>query len=348
MFDLLNLEPNKVSKDLSSYTTLIYGNSKSGKTTLAHQLFGKDALILAFEKGYKGLSGAMAIDIKSWEDLTRDKKIEDPTTGEKKKIPSINKQLKNPQVQEKFKVLVIDVVDKMWDMCAKQICTEEGVDDLSDIPWGKGTKMCEDRFQAQLLEWQNLGYGLFFISHAVDKKMEVKDPSGTIREITKFSPTVNKRAYGVVSKMVDNIFFCYLSLGEDGKECRKIFSRETLVYHAGSRFSHLPSELLMDAETIKKAMKEAIEKEELTTNDKNILGDGIQVGQYESFEDIKNNLIDLVKNKFQKAGKMDIVKEITEKQMGVGATIGGASEADIDALDTILEYLEEKANELNL
>lgn len=347
MFDLLNLEPNKVSTDLSSYTTLIYGNSKAGKTTLAHKLFGQEALILAFEKGYKGLSGALAIDVKSWEDLTRDKKVTDPKTKEIKKIPSINKQLKNPQVQEKYKVLIIDVVDKMWDMCAKQVCSDEGVDDLTDIPWGRGTKLCEDKFQAQLLEWQNLGYGLFFISHAVDKKMEVKDPSGVIREMTKFTPTVNKRAYGVVSKLVDNIFFCYLSLGEDGKEQRKIFSRETLVYHAGSRFANLPSELPMDAGIIKKAMSEAIEKEELTTNE-NSKDTPTELFKYDTFEDIKSNLIELVKTKFQKTGNMDIVKEITTKQLGEGGSIGGTTESDIDALDTILVYLNEKVEELGL
>lgn len=33
--DLLNLQPNKVSRDLSGYITYIYGAPKTGKTTLA-------------------------------------------------------------------------------------------------------------------------------------------------------------------------------------------------------------------------------------------------------------------------------------------------------------------------
>lgn len=33
--DLLSLQPNKVSRDLSGYITYIYGAPKTGKTTLA-------------------------------------------------------------------------------------------------------------------------------------------------------------------------------------------------------------------------------------------------------------------------------------------------------------------------
>lgn len=33
--DLLNIKPNKVSRDLSGYITYIYGAPKVGKTTLA-------------------------------------------------------------------------------------------------------------------------------------------------------------------------------------------------------------------------------------------------------------------------------------------------------------------------
>ena len=53
--NLLNIEPHKVSKDLSGYITYIYGAPKTGKTTLATQMPG--ALLLAFEAGYNALPG---------------------------------------------------------------------------------------------------------------------------------------------------------------------------------------------------------------------------------------------------------------------------------------------------
>lgn len=347
MFDLLNLEPNKVSKDLSSYTNMVYGNPKSGKSSLAYGLFKQKGLFLGFEDGTRTLAGAMAIPVTSWEDLTRDKKI--VVNGEKVKRPSINKQLKNPQVKEKFQVLIIDTVDLMYDLAIKQICDDEGVDDILDIPFGKGLKMADDLFKEQLLDWERMGYRLFFISHSEDKKLNVKDHKGIEREITKFSPSVNKRAFKIVSKMVDNIFFAYVKVQEDGSEERVVFTRETNVYYAGSRFHHLPSELPLDAKAIEEAISEAIEKEDLTTDEKTFSAmSTISEGVFETFDEIKANVIDLVKTKFQANKRMDIVSEVTVKHLGEGATIGGATESDIDGIDAIFEELTTKVKELGL
>ena len=57
-FNLLELTPHKVSRDLSGYITYIYGAEKSGKTTFASHM--PSALILAFERGYNALPGVLA------------------------------------------------------------------------------------------------------------------------------------------------------------------------------------------------------------------------------------------------------------------------------------------------
>ena len=59
--NLLNIEPHKVSKDLSGYITYIYGAPKTGKTTLAVQM--PKTLLLAFERGYNALPGVIAQDV---------------------------------------------------------------------------------------------------------------------------------------------------------------------------------------------------------------------------------------------------------------------------------------------
>lgn len=56
--DLLNLQPHKVSRDLSGYITFIYGPPKVGKTTFGTRAPGH--LLLAFERGYNALPGVMA------------------------------------------------------------------------------------------------------------------------------------------------------------------------------------------------------------------------------------------------------------------------------------------------
>lgn len=320
-------------------------NPKAGKSSLAYGLFGKDGLFLGFEQGTRALSGAMAIPINSWDDLTKDKKVE--VNGEKVKKPSINKQLKNSQVQEKFKVLIIDTADLMYDMAVKSICEEEGVEDILDIPFGKGLKLADDLFKEQLLEWERLGYKLFFISHAEDKKLTVKDHKGIEREVVKFTPSLNKRAFKIVSKMVDNIFFAYVKINEDGKEERVAFTRETNVYFAGSRFKYLPEELPLNADKIQKAIADAIGREDLTTDEKYEAPSMVNV-TFESFEDIKGQAIDLVKNKFQPAKQMAVVAEISEKHLGEGGKITTATEENADAMEAIVAELNKKVEELGL
>lgn len=346
MFDILNLKPNKVSTNLTSYTSMVYGNAKAGKSTLAYNLFKEEGLFLGFEDGTRALAGAFAIPVTSWDNLTRDKKVENPETKEIVKVPSINKQLKDSGVKARFKVLIIDTVDLMYDAAIQYICEKEEVDDILDIPFGKGLKLADDLFKEQLLSWEREGYKLFFISHCEDRKLEIKDHKGIVREISKYQPSLHKRAFKIVSKMVDNIFFAYVKIQEDQTEKRVVFTRETNNYFAGSRFKHLPDELPLDANSIQKAILEAIEKEELTTSNKTVNAALKMEGSFETFEEVKEKLVKLVKEKFTK--NMDIVTDITAKQLGQGAKITSATQEDIDALDTIYDYLVKKVKELNL
>ena len=66
-FNLLELTPHKVSRDLSGYITYVYGAPKTGKTTLATQMDG--CLLLAFEQGYNALPGVIAQDIVTWGEM---------------------------------------------------------------------------------------------------------------------------------------------------------------------------------------------------------------------------------------------------------------------------------------
>lgn len=123
--NLLDIEPHKVSTDLSGYITYIYGAPKTGKTTLASQMPG--AILLAFEKGYNALPGVMAQDITSW--------------GEMKQV---YRELKKPAVKEKFQSIVVDTIDIAADMCQKYICDQNGITALGELGFGKGWKFFKD------------------------------------------------------------------------------------------------------------------------------------------------------------------------------------------------------------
>lgn len=64
--DLLNLEPQKISRDLRGKFTLVYGDPGCGKTSLAAK-FDK-VLICAFEQGTNALNNVYVQPIKTWKD----------------------------------------------------------------------------------------------------------------------------------------------------------------------------------------------------------------------------------------------------------------------------------------
>ena len=125
--NLLNIEPHKVSKDLSGYITYIYGAPKTGKTTLATQMPG--ALLLAFEAGYNALPGVMAQDVTTW--------------GEMKQV---YRELKKPEVKETYKAVVVDTIDIAAEKCQKYVCQQNGIDNLGDLGYGRGWTAYKQEF----------------------------------------------------------------------------------------------------------------------------------------------------------------------------------------------------------
>lgn len=328
MFDLLNLQPNKVSTGLDNYNSMIYSLPKSGKTTFAYQSFGQECLFLACENGYGALSGVMAVDITKWGDLV-----------------ALNKQLKMPEIKAKFKVLVIDTVDIMHKYAVKQICQREGVQALGDIPHGKGYAMVDDLIFDMIKNWENLGYKMFFISHAKEKTEKL--PTGG--EIQKYIPSVERRTLNIVSKFVDNILFGYITINAEGQEERTIFTRETLSYSAGSRFSKLPSQIPFNASEFKRVWEKAIE-EELNENPDGFTNEkkAVVKERVVDFDATMNEIKKLVSEKFAPKNRMDIVVEIGEKYLGVSKKITEATPNQADILDVILSELEGKVEELHL
>ena len=174
--DLLNLQPHKVSRDLSGYITYIYGAPKCGKTTLATQM--DRPLLLAFEPGYHALPGVMAQDITSWAEMKQ-----------------VYRQLKNPEVQQQFRSIIIDTIDIAADRCKKYICNQNAIEDLGDLGYGKGWTKFKDEFNEIFRGLTQLGYAVFFIGH--DKPETVENPDGT--KYQKIRPTLSNSTKTVIA-----------------------------------------------------------------------------------------------------------------------------------------------------
>lgn len=234
--NLLTLEPTKISRDLKGKYMLFYGLPKSGKTSLAVE-FPK-SLLVAFEKGYNALAGVMAVDAPKWSVMKE-----------------VLRELRKPEVQQAFDTVVIDTAAIAWEKCEEYICTQKDVEEIGDIPWGKGYKLCAKEFNSTLREITMLGYGLVFLTHSEEKPI----PNGEDGETFIF-PALEKRAYKIINGLVDVIGY----IGIDNREStgqRYIFTRSNRNIVAGSRFKYLSERIPLGYDTLVSSLVDAIERQ---------------------------------------------------------------------------------------
>ena len=325
-FDLMNLQKNKISRDLGSYMCYWYGNSKTGKSTLCAKLYGDDALFICTEKGYNALN-IFAVDLTSWNE----------TNG-------LLRQLKDQNVKDKFKVIVIDTVDILYDLAISYTLKINGCQDLSDKPFGKLYSEVDKIFNNFLLEITRMGYGLALIGHAkTQSKLAKKGKNEVESDYT--IPSLARRGYQIVANMVDNIFYVTIDYDEEGNRIRVLKTRETSEFFAGSRFKYLPETILLDADVLKEEMQKAVDKEENTTDEKKDLF--VKENKID-FDKVIEQLNELVMDKFVPNDKLSVVNKIVEKHLGVGNKVADCTEDQADALQIILDELLMKAEELGL
>lgn len=237
--DILNIEPSVISKDLRGKFICIYSLPKVGKTSLACQ-FPKN-LLCGFEHGWNAISGVKAIDIKKWSDFKQ-----------------VLRQLEKPEAQEQYNTITIDTVGIAWDLCEQYICSQHGVQTLSDIPWGGGYSAAKKEFESCLRKITQLGYGLVIIAH-VDKRIEKRADDS---EVEILGPAIPKRAYDIVNQLVDIIGYIDITWNEDGSSERYLYTRKTPTVMAGSRFKYLAPKIKFGYNELVDAIVEAIQKSE--------------------------------------------------------------------------------------
>lgn len=230
--NLLDIQPHKVSTDLSGYITYIYGSPKTGKTTLATQMPG--AILLAFEKGYNALPGVFAQDVTSWGDMKQ-----------------VFRELKKPAVKEKFKSIVVDTIDIAADMCQKYICDQNGITTLGELGFGKGWTFFKNEFSQVFRGLTQLGYAVVFIGH--DK--EVMDDNGnrTIR------PALSNSTRTIITGMADIIGYAHQSKSYEQSILTIRCSDDSI--ECGSRFKYMKHEFPMSYDNLVEELRKAIEKE---------------------------------------------------------------------------------------
>jgi hypothetical protein len=334
--DLLNITPHQVSRDLRGYSVFFYGEPKSGKTTIATKF--PRHLLLAFEKGYNAIPGAMAQPVNSWSEFRK-----------------ILRQLKEDAVKEKFETIIVDTADIAYDLCEKYICANAkradggfGVDAVGDIPFGKGYTMVAKEFDECLRSIVQMDYGLVLISHAIDKTFT--DETG--KEFNQIVPTLGNKPRNIVSRMCDIIAYSRAVQNEDGSTSTKLFMRGTPRYVAGSRFKYTPDYIDFTYDALVKAIGDAIDKqmaedgtEYFTDERSNIYTDTVQELDFDelvdTFNKIVNGLIESSEEDTFNTYWQPRIVQITDKYLGKGQKVNQCSREQVEALDLIVTDLKE-------
>ena len=235
---LLSIQPHVVSRDLTGYSVLLYGEPKSGKTTTASKF--PNSLLLAFELGYNALPGVMAKPMATWRDMK-----------------TTLKELEDEQVKAVFKNIIIDTVDLAYNAAKKYVCNQNEVNDITDIGYGKGYNLVMKEFDEAIRAILRMGYGCILISHSTDKTF--KDAQG--KEYNQIVPTIENRGRLVCERTCDIIGYSRTVENGEGQKETRLFLRETPRFVAGSRFKYMPDNIIFSYENLVNAIHDAIDKE---------------------------------------------------------------------------------------
>jgi hypothetical protein len=322
---LLSIKPHEVSKDLRGYSLMLYGTPKSGKTYTATR-FPKH-LLLAFEKGYSAIPGAMVQPINSW--------------GEFK---SVLIDLRDDEVKEAYETIIIDTADIAYDYCCDYIANQNEKATIADMDYGKGYALAGKEFDKSIRKILQLGYGLILISHA--QESTDKDVDGA--DMKRLMPTLDKRGRLICERTCDIVGLIKPGRAADGTVKSYMYMRETPEYQAGSRFKYMTDKIELSYDNLVSAISDAIEKEEKATGGKYITAARANVYADDKSDDmVTEDDLNAVKAEFQK-----VVGDLLQKNQAnrakipavidkylPGKKVSDAKVGDIDAIRLIIKDL---------
>lgn len=233
--DILNLQPTTISRDLKGKYVLVYGAPKVGKTSFAAKF--KKNLLCAFEMGYNAIDGIYAQPIQKWSDFKL-----------------LLRQLDQPAAKEKFDTVTIDTASIAYDLCEQYVCAQNGVQKISEIPWGQGYTQVKTEFESSLRKITMMGYGLILIAH-----QEIRKETIDGNDVEFYSPALNKRCYEICNRLVDVIGYIAVEWDAEGNSERYLYTRQTPRVVAGSRYKYLPPKIRFGYQELVDAIGQAID-----------------------------------------------------------------------------------------
>lgn len=318
--NLLEIQPHKVSRDLSGYITYIYGAPKTGKTTLATQM--DKSLLLAFEAGYNALPGVMAQPVTTW--------------GEMKQIYS---QLKKPEVKAAYDAVIIDTIDVAADRCKKYICQQNDIEDLGDLGYGKGWTKFKDEFNDVFRGLTQLGYAVFFIGH--EKEQTIQLPDGTEKVIIR--PNLSNSTRETIAGMAD--IYGYARQNGNDKMSSLVLRDTSGTINCGCRFKYIPHEIELSYKNLVDAITTAIDQEAAENGGKYITEERMTVASAPNYD--HKALMDEFQEMVGKLMSQDSnnsvkITGIVEKYLGKGKKISETNANQAELVYLIVNEIKEE------
>lgn len=188
----LPTDRNVPSDQLGAYTILLYGAKKIGKTSFAARF--PNAIFLSLEPGTKALS-VFSRPVGHWEELVGYVELLEKDT--------------------KFQTIVIDTVDLAYEYAFEWICKKKMISHPhEENDFGATWKEISEAFRKLILRLINTGKGIIFISHDIEREIELRDG----KKIDRVQPTMAKQAMSVVEALVDII--CNYGYDDDKRVIR--------------------------------------------------------------------------------------------------------------------------------
>lgn len=291
------------------------------------------SLLIAWEKGYNAIPGIMAQDVTNWSEMKM-----------------VVRELKKQEVKDTFKCIVIDTVDIAAAACEKYICSQEGIDSIGELAYGKGWTKVKQELESTFRTITQLGYALFFISHAKDKVFKRQD--GT--EYNQVVPTLSNSYNEIVKDMADLYAYAHQVRKEDGTVIVKLTLRSLDgSADTGCRFKYIKPEIDFTYDALVEALNDAIDKEAQVTNGKFITNDRYNNDLSTSelnYDSLMEEFSSIIKEMSQNEEKMrnfytPRIVEITERYLGKGKKVSTATRDQVEQLSLIIFDLKELLNE---
>jgi hypothetical protein len=279
-------------------------------TTTALQ--AEKPLLIAAEKGYKTISGTMAVDVNSWPDIL-----------------TVVSQLKKPEAQELYKTIVIDTLDELVFYAEQYILQANGVSKPTDIPYGGFYVQIEQMFR-KLFKDLTRYYGLIIVAHA-DLKMDEDDPERKLKYATL---AVNKKVKKIVMGLLDLLIFVEGDRSRPGVTTMHFKSSQN--WEAKSRFPNIVDSDILSYNNIVKCINNAIGDVATAPVHKQYYPENNQYTK-QDYEEIRTKVDAVAKAKVEEHGLSPVVELINTV---LGKKIVETDIADTPALLVLLEELE--------